>query len=145
MTSTPHGLRILFTGSRDWRETGIVGRAILDAVGTYAPHLIEQDDYGPRLRWTEVTCVHGGARGLDSIAARIAKAWTMPTECYPARDFPSPRARNQHMVDRGADVCLAFATSWASGTGMCARMARRAGIHTIDYGVSTDVRADVTR
>lgn len=53
----------------------------------------------------------------------------------------SPRARNQHMVNLGADVCLAFATRWASGTGMCARMARKAGILVVDYGVDTSMEA----
>lgn len=131
-------MRILVTGSRDWTDRAPVAQAILDAIGQYAPHLIVPDTHGPRLEWSKVTVVHGGARGLDTIAGRIAKAWTMPTEIHRARDFPSPRARNQHMVDRGADVCCAFASTWASGTGMCARMARRAGIPTIDYGVPTE-------
>src|SRR5690606_28867717 len=49
----------------------------------------------------------------------------------------APLIRNQEMVDKGANVCLAFATKWNSGTGHCARAARRAGIFVCDYGVST--------
>jgi hypothetical protein len=44
------------------------------------------------------------------------------------------------MVSLGADVCLAFAQAYASGTGHCARAARKAGIPVLDYGVSTLVK-----
>lgn len=132
-------LRILITSSREWTDRAAIRAALLDALGTYTTIGLP-------------VLVHGGAKGGDRIAhgewaalERARRGWLARPEIYPAVDFPSPRARNQHMVDLGATVCLAFATSWASGTGMCARMARRARIHTIDYGVSTDVRADVTR
>lgn len=131
-------LRILITGSRQWRDELIVSAAIGQALSIYTTI-------------GNPVLVHGGAQGADMLADHVWRQLRCeirgldPAEVYPAGDFPSPRARNQHMVDLGATVCLAFATSWASGTGMCARMARRAGIHTIDYGVSTDVRADVTR
>ena len=122
-------LRILVTGSRDWTDRDAIRNALLDALSTYttigAPQL-----------------VHGAAEGADTIADEEWQAFAWPLaepERYPARDFSSPRARNQHMVDLGATVCLAFAQSWASGTGMCARMARRAGIHVVDYGVPTDL------
>jgi hypothetical protein len=41
------------------------------------------------------------------------------------------------MVRLGADRCAAFALSWDSGTGHCARLARDAGILTADFGVDT--------
>lgn len=123
-------LRILVTGSRNWTDRDAVRAALLDTLGSYptigAPQL-----------------VHGAAEGADTIADEEwqAFAWLLADpERYPARDFASPRARNQYMVNLGATVCLAFALSWASGTGMCARMARRAGIRVIDKGVSTAPR-----
>ena len=36
--------------------------------------------------------------------------------------------RNQQMVDRGADICLAFPTSSSIGTWDCVRRAKAAGI-----------------
>lgn len=119
--------RILVTGSRDWDDWDKVFYALREW------HL------HARTVGMQSVLVHGGARGLDSIAAEIwANYSSMSAEEYPARWFDNPKARNQHMVNLGADVCLAFAKDWASGTGHCARAARRAGIHTIDYGVSTE-------
>lgn len=92
--------------------------------------------------------VHGNCRGADMMADGIWREWCavwpdlfLPPESYPGEDFPSFAARNQHMVDLGADHCVAFAASWESGTGQCARMARKAGIPTTDFGVSTERRA----
>lgn len=109
--------RVLVTGSREWMDWPL----LCQALNVNKPDVV----------------VHGGARGADAMAGEWAKVAAKPAEIYPASGFPSPRARNQHMVDQGADVCLAFANSWASGTGMCARMARKAGIPVIDYGVDT--------
>lgn len=134
--------RILVTGARLWTDRIAVTRALTAALGTYA---------GIGLP----VLIHGGAIGADSIADDVWRSWSggdelalrrgagrllAEPEVHPARDHASPRARNQHMVDLGATVCLAFALKWESGTGMCARMARSAGIHTIDLGVSTASR-----
>lgn len=99
-----------------------------------------------RAAWTQfpgAVLVHGDAVGVDRKAAAFWIGLGGNTERHPAREHPSPRARNQHMVDLGADVCLAFASRWASGTGMCARMARRAGIPVFDFGVNTSFEGRV--
>jgi YspA, cpYpsA-related SLOG family len=114
--------RILVTGSRTWTDQSGLRLALFREI-------IADDG--------RTVVVHGAARGADTMADRYARMTGCQPEPYPAEDFPSPRDRNQHMVDLGADVCLAFATSWASGTGMCARMARRAGIPVVDFGVDT--------
>ena len=119
--------RILVTGARDW-DSPIAVRTALDLQGRLSRH-------APN----EVIVVHGGARGADVMAHEGAKALGCQVEVHLAADHPDPLARNQHMVDLGADICLAFATRWASGTGHCARAARRAGIHVIDMGVSTRI------
>lgn len=121
-------LRILVTGSRAWRDRDAVFHALLAAWA--------ETDRAP------LTVVHGAARGADSIANEWAETMrglghAVTAERYPARRFPSPRTRNQHMVNLGALICLSFAQRWDSGTGMCARMARRAGIPVVDVGVPT--------
>lgn len=130
-------LRILVTGSRSWADRDTVRTALLDALTMStvgAPVLVHGK------------CPQGG---LDLIAEQVWRdlATHLPPgalaepERHDAARYPSFRARNQAMVDAGAHVCLAFATSWASGTGMTARMARAAGIRTVDYGVDTRTEA----
>ena len=136
-------MRILVTGSRDFADLAAVRRALAEVTaGRRRPH----------------TLVHGAARGADhlaAIAARIngwqvevyAAAWTAPClpECQPdcrkiRRDGTSYcRAagyyRNQHMVDLGADVLVAFFKTGArnSGTRDCVRRAQSAGIPVHPY------------
>lgn len=94
-----------------------------------------------------VLVVHGAAKGWDNAfesAARLLGVRTLP---HPADGFISPLARNRYMVSEvsywhqqwGYDVvCWTFAKKWASGTGHCAREARRANITVIDYGEETE-------
>lgn len=116
-------VRILVTGSRDWDDEVEIGSALLDAT------------YG--VRSEDVTVVHGGAVGADESADFWARLYDFNVEVHQAEAFASPLERNEYMVDLGADLCLAFALDWASGTGHCARLAREAGIETVDFGVST--------
>lgn len=119
-------MRILITGSRTWTNNLPIFAAIKETLRSW--------DMVP---WCDgdLTIVHGGAHGADWLASQLADLWMWKQESYPAKDFPDPKARNAHMVSLGADACLAFATSWPSGTGHCARLARKADIRTIDYGV----------
>lgn len=117
-------MRILITGSRVWDD--------FQLLDTVLRTVYRDADPGSIL-------VHGAAVGVDIEAVYIWQSLGRPTEAHPWEKYGSPRARNQHMADLGADVCLAFATSWASGTGMCARMARKAGIPVFDWGVSTAI------
>lgn len=117
--------RILVTGSREWGDRRLTVAALRHAWRLYPGAVL----------------VHGDAEGLDRMAAGIWESGGLDTEPHPASRFANPRDRNQHMVGLGADLCLAFATRWASGTGMCARMARKAGIPVLDYGVDTRMEA----
>lgn len=121
--------RILWTSSRELTDVELVRSAIVKAGRDAGVH--------PQ----ETTVVQGNARGGDQLARRVAHEFGCQVEDHDARDHPSPLARNAHMVDLGADVCIAAALSWASGTGNCARLARAAGIPTIDYGVDTRAAA----
>lgn len=136
-------MRILVTGSREFDDLAAVRRT-LEAVtaGRRRPH----------------TVVHGAARGADhlaSLAARLsgwnieshAAAWTAPClpECEPncrkTRDDGTSYCRaagwyrNQHMVDLGADVVVAFFKAGArnNGTRDCVRRAQAAGIPVHPY------------
>lgn len=126
-------IRILVTGSRAWLDENAIRLALEFHLQQF-----------PMDR--TAVLVHGAAAGADSIAARIWSDWHKrwpwlfaEAESHPAFSFPDPKVRNQHMVDLGAEVCLVFAREWASGSGHCARAARRAGIRTVDYGVPTGV------
>lgn len=157
--SSASALRILITGSRSWTDKRAVGQAIGWVIGEHAPHLIVPGEHDPHLLWDQVTVVHGGARGADAIADRIARAWGMRVEDYPVtrqdweacapeckpghrRKRPDgttfcPSAgnrRNQRMVDLGADLCLGFPkdAGW-SGTRDCMTKAAAAGIRVIDW------------
>ena len=115
-SSTPRR-RVLVTGSRTWTDTSVI-RDALAAV------------------WHPDTVLVTGAcpRGADLLAEQCWTRWGGPVQRWPARwkrDGPAagPR-RNQHMVDLGADLCLAFIHHHSRGASHCATAARRAGIPT---------------
>lgn len=118
-------LRILWTSSRELADLELVRAAIIKA-GRDA-----------RVHPQDTTVVQGNARGGDQLAKRVAAEFGCHIEDHDTRDHASPLARNAHMVNLGADICIAAALSWASGTGNCARLARAAAIPTVDYGVDT--------
>lgn len=124
-------MRLLVTGSRDWDDWKIIETAIRHATAG--------------ITRTSVTVVHGDAPGADVIADHVAQQMSMHVEPHPADWTRLGRSagpiRNVAMVRLGADVCLCFAASWASGSGATARMARKAGIPTVDHGVDTSPEA----
>lgn len=121
-------MRVLITGSREVTDDdeAAVEKALLDAVDSRpGPH----------------TLVHGGAKGADTIAARVAYrlGWTVErhradwaaecrTECdhggrRPNKYGPGTMCpaqgnyRNAKMVDLGADVCVAVFKRGAANKG----------------------------
>lgn len=123
-------MRVLVTGSRTWTDRDPVRAALNDMAATAL-------DLGQRL-----TVVHGGARGVDTIAGnwcaeKINLGWPVSAECHDA-DWHvfGKRAgiiRNKHMVDLGADLCLAFIRDDSPGAAHCAGLAEKAGIQTRVY------------
>lgn len=80
----------------------------------------------------EITLVHGGARGADTLAAAIWSQSGLPVEAHPA-DWNSfggdaGTLRNERMVQLGADLCLAFPLGQSTGTRGCMDLAEKAGI-----------------
>lgn len=87
--------------------------------------------------------VHGGCRGVDTIAGAWARRNGIPVEVHPAEwdahgKSAGPR-RNRHMARLGADLCVAIYTGPTlgarSGTASMLRQARLAGIRTREVWV----------
>jgi hypothetical protein len=133
MTARPY--RILVTGSRDWQSLGVI-RGALNQILASLPE--EQP----------LVVVHGDcATGADI----IAKAWALTTftprctddyehvteEAHPAAWHVHGNAagpiRNKAMVDKGADLCLAFIRNGSRGASHTAALAEQAGIETRRY------------
>lgn len=143
---------ILVTGSRKWHDKDVMRSGLLDLLDEFG---VQEDD--------AVTLIHGGAAGADLMAAEVGRElgfaverhranWSAPCgqECFhrPRQRSDgsiycplSGHRRNQHMVDLGADVAIAFPTSprpyneWGGGgTWDCVRRIEKAGIplHVIE-------------
>lgn len=121
-------IRILITGSRTWTDKVTVANAIREA------WLVAGRPYG-------VTVVHGGARGADYIAGIYAQRLGFRVEVHEAdwENFgkSAGHIRNQAMVSKGADVCLAFIKNESKGATSCAELAKKSGIPTVIFREDT--------
>jgi hypothetical protein len=110
--------RILVTGSRLWDAPEIVYMALAATIFKYGNE--------------DVTIVHGGAKGADTIAGEFARFAGHKEEIYKAnwKEFGRGAGpiRNQQMVDSGADLCLAFLRPGSKGTADCIKRAEKSGI-----------------
>lgn len=125
-------VRILVTGSRTWTSTRTVDDALLgawhDAVQVYGSS-------------TAIVVVHGACpRGADAYAdawARRQKPRYVTVESHPADWDSHGRGagfrRNAEMVQRGADLCLAFIKDGSSGAMHTADLAEQNGIPTFRF------------
>lgn len=120
--------RVLVTGSRDWPDALTVHRALSELLREHG----------------SLTVVHGACpTGADSLAAQwVAQAvrqspGSVVEEPHPADWEQHGRKagpfRNQHMVDLGADLVLAFQVGDSRGTADCIRRAEKAGIPVRRY------------
>lgn len=87
----------------------------------------------------DITIVHGGARGADTIAGLVANSDGMNVEVHPADwerygKSAGPR-RNAEMAALGADFCLAFLKRSAEnrGTKGMIGLCQKAGIPVTEY------------
>lgn len=119
--------RVLVTGSRSWPDKFAVWR-MLNEQARYA----EAHDLPVVV--VEGQCPHGGADHFAEQWAKAAQARGLPVHHDPvpanwvALGKRAGPFRNQVMVDRGADICLAFPTQESRGTWDCVRRAEAAGI-----------------
>lgn len=132
--------RILITGSRSWPDPQVLADTLMDAW-----HDATQNGH------QRIVIVHGGADGADTLARLWAEGhgleheqhdapWASPcpAACSPGHRKKRARGgdycptaghrRNQHMVDQGADLCIAFHHNNSTGTADAIRRATAAGI-----------------
>lgn len=112
-------MRVIVCGSRDITKS----RAVWDALSALEPR--------------PTVVVHGGARGVDSIADEWASFHGIARESHPVSEedwkriglSAGPR-RNRAMAARGAELCVAIFTGAAAtrGTADMVRAAKKAGI-----------------
>ncbi|WP_258047458.1 DUF2493 domain-containing protein [Streptomyces sp. SM13] len=127
-----HPYRVLVTGSRDWQEIGAIRRA-LNEVLAVRPHN------------QPLVVVHGDCPTGADIMAKVWALTTFTPACTDdyerVTEEPHPAAwhlhgrkagpiRNQNMVNKGADLCLAFIRNGSRGATGCANLAEAAGIPT---------------
>jgi len=118
-------MRILVTGSRDWPDDGSVETAL---------RKLRSENY-LKTGSDQVTVVHGDCpTGADAYAKRWARSFG---EAHPADWKKHGKAagplRNKHMVNLGADICLAFILNQSKGASGCADLAEKAGITTVRH------------
>ena len=117
-------LRVIVTGTR--QNGNHIRDAVYAALNELALDVAIRGDFS-RIHVIQGECVYGG---VD----RYAKIWAdlrpnaASQEGHPAARFPSPPARNSHMVSLGADLCLGFPAKGSRGTWDCMRKACDAGI-----------------
>lgn len=120
-------MRVLVTGSRTWDDLNAIW-TVLDEIAKQA--FAAGDE--------EVVVVHGCANGADIIADKWVRnrraVWPVQYERHPADWGRYGRRagflRNARMVDRGADVCVAFIRDGSRGATQCAELAEESGIRT---------------
>ncbi|MFC8267780.1 SLOG family protein [Streptomyces cinereoruber] len=128
----PEPYRVLVTGSRDWRAINDV-RGALNEILASLPH--DQP----------LIVVHGNCQTGADVMAKVWALTTFTPACTDdwerVTEEPHPAAwnihgnaagpiRNKAMVDKGADVCLAFIRNGSRGASHTARLAEQAGIPT---------------
>lgn len=118
--------RILVTGSRTWTNEQMMRNELVRAY---------RELNGDRGDLRDIVLVHGGAAGADTMAGQIWWSARLPVEVHEAKwktngvyFAGAGRARNQKMVDLGADLCLAFIKNNSRGASHCAQAAEDAGI-----------------
>ena len=89
--------RLLITGSRTWTDYDTMKLHLWNAYSDL---------------WTadNVLLISGSALGADMMAEDIWAKHVHPNliERHPAKDYPHPLKRNDHMISLGADLCLGF-------------------------------------
>ena len=85
---------------------------------------------------TDITVIHGGASGADTLADIVASNLSFTIERYPAQwhryGKKAGPIRNEEMVACGANIVLAFPAAVSPGTKHCMTVAHRTGITVVN-------------
>lgn len=117
-------MRIMVTGSRDWRDILTIDGALGETSADWHP--------------SNVTVIQGCASGADAIARACAKFRGMEVEDY-WPDYArfsfaeANKRRNITMVESQPHVVLAFPTARSRGTWHAVGVARKAGIEVREF------------
>ena len=116
-------MRVLITGSRQRIDYHFIKEKMIEHI---------QDE-------KEVVIIHGGAKGVDSIANKIAIELGYKTEVYLPKynsfGVRAPLIRNEQMINSKPDIVLAFPNSSEEGGGTwhTIRLAQKKRIRTFIY------------
>ena len=96
-------MKLLICGDRNWRQEAPIRKVL--------------ERYDP----SDVTVIHGDARGADRMAGRIADEMGFSVEAFPAEWEKYGRAagpiRNRQMLKEGPDLVIAFHADIESSKG----------------------------
>lgn len=115
-------LRVLLTGSANWRDASVVRQVLCEVIEAYG---------------TDVLLVHGDrAIGAERIARELWRDWGLADEPHAAPADLGPlgeRWTAAAMVAAGAELCVAFLPlrDTESATALCVAFAELAGIPVI--------------
>lgn len=123
-------MKVIFCGSRDWRDYGIIQRTVRK-VGA--------------LGGSGLLIIHGGARGADSMTEQAAKEMGIPVQAELADWVGKGRSagpeRNRRMLELKPDSVYAFKDNFdqtltTGGTEHMVKIALEAGVtvHLYDRG-----------
>lgn len=120
--------RVLVTGSRDWTNEAVIGRALETAVLALCWHQSDQYATGHRFTLVSGACPDGA----DAIAERLAadRGWGIerhPADWYTYGKTAGP-VRNRDMVASKPELVIAFQKNKSKGTGGTIDLARNACI-----------------
>ncbi len=137
MSTTAKHARILVTGSRHFDPHNPRNYQLMQqALSTTAKKLYAAGA-------TDITVIHGGASGTDTLADIIASSLSFNIERYPAQwNLYGKQAgpiRNKKMVDLGANIVLAFPVGDSRGTKHCMRVASQAGLTVVNISNSEPI------
>ena len=119
-------MRVLVTGSRNWKYQPVIEAAFLNQVVSKHPD--------------SVTVIHGDCpTGADALADKIARDLHFDVIKYPANwskygKWAGPKRNIEMVENEHPDICLAFPLGVSKGTRHCMKVAKEAGIPVINYG-----------
>lgn len=118
-------MRVLITGSRDWEDWSFIWQRLNKTFPAGENNILVSG-----------ACPTG--------ADKICEDWALTQPDINIERHPAEWAkygkragfiRNSHMVERGADICLAFIKNESKGATMTANLAEKAGIPTRRYTI----------